>query len=88
MDSTYIISTFWQLIEYYDENDGASLTSANAEETLWNIRSFTEFDWMNVTHDEESDSLMFSTSHPQPAPFENNTSGSIDFQVKNARCLS
>ena len=78
----------WQLIEYNDINDNAQLTSVDqSKEDLWNIRDFTEFEWMNVTLGETGNSIIFNSSRPQLAPYQNSTRGYVMFEVRSTQYL-
>ncbi|KAK7492655.1 hypothetical protein BaRGS_00016134 [Batillaria attramentaria] len=70
---------FTKLLEYDDQDDSANV---NASHVLWNIRNFTEFQWMNATTGQNGHSVIFNTTSSQPSPAENKTSGSLSFEFE------
>ncbi|XP_076465814.1 glycosylated lysosomal membrane protein B-like [Babylonia areolata] len=77
------VLAFSKLIEYDDIHDAASLADARKDNnTLWNVRNFTEFKWMNATQGQGGNSIIFNTTSPQLAPYGNNTEGSMYFEFE------
>ncbi|KAL8597807.1 hypothetical protein ACOMHN_004922 [Nucella lapillus] len=75
--------TFSRLIEYDDIDDVANLEDAGKNEKMqWNMHHFSNFTWMNVTQGQAGKSIIFNTSHPQPAPYGNDTNGSMYFEFE------